>query len=97
MHHLYSDSTEQAAFAALKSRPFLGAGGNPSITNLNEERLLAYRVSREIARAIADGIVNFRLLRRPPAQTRQMPRAANKSILSALFTRRYKDPRMSLP
>lgn len=61
VHHLHSDSTEQAAFAVLKSPSIPSVLVETSfITNPNEERLLGTTAFREkIARAIADGIVNF--------------------------------------
>ncbi|HAV5987057.1 N-acetylmuramoyl-L-alanine amidase AmiA [Serratia bockelmannii] len=61
VHHLHSDSTEQAAFAVLKSPSIPSVLVETSfITNPNEERLLGTTAFREkIARAIADGIINF--------------------------------------
>ncbi|CAI0888057.1 N-acetylmuramoyl-L-alanine amidase AmiA [Serratia entomophila] len=61
VHHLHSDSTEQAAFAVLKSPSIPSVLVETSfITNPNEERLLGTTAFREkIARAIADGVINF--------------------------------------
>ncbi|AOF00405.1 N-acetylmuramoyl-L-alanine amidase [Serratia marcescens] len=61
VHHLHSDSTEQAAFAVLKSPSIPSVLVETSfITNPNEERLLGTTAFREkIARAISDGIINF--------------------------------------
>jgi N-acetylmuramoyl-L-alanine amidase len=61
VHHLHSPSTEQAAFAVLKSPSIPSILVETSfITNPEEERLLGTHAFREkIARAIADGIVNF--------------------------------------
>ncbi|HEI8866610.1 TPA: N-acetylmuramoyl-L-alanine amidase AmiA [Serratia odorifera] len=61
VHHLHSPGTEQAAFAVLKSPSIPSILVETSfITNPEEERLLGTHAFREkIARAIADGIVNF--------------------------------------
>ncbi|GAA3904683.1 N-acetylmuramoyl-L-alanine amidase AmiA [Gibbsiella dentisursi] len=61
VHHLHSPNTEQAAFAVLKSPSIPSVLVETSfITNPDEERLLGTTAFREkIARAIADGVVNF--------------------------------------
>lgn len=61
VHRLHSDSTEQAAFAVLKSPSIPSVLVETSfITNPGEERLLGTTAFREkIARAIADGVINF--------------------------------------
>lgn len=61
VHRLHSDSTEQAAFAVLKSPSIPSVLIETSfITNPGEERLLGTSAFREkIARAIADGVINF--------------------------------------
>ncbi|PVZ82845.1 N-acetylmuramoyl-L-alanine amidase AmiA [Serratia sp. S1B] len=61
VHRLHSDSTEQAAFAVLKSPSIPSILVETSfITNPYEEQLLGTTAFREkIARAIADGVVNF--------------------------------------
>ncbi|CAI1933548.1 N-acetylmuramoyl-L-alanine amidase AmiA [Serratia proteamaculans] len=61
VHHLHSNSTEQAAFAVLKSPSIPSVLVETSfITNPAEERLLGTTAFREkIARAIADGVISF--------------------------------------
>lgn len=61
VHRLHSDSTEQAAFAVLKSPSIPSILVETAfITNPGEERLLGTAAFREkIARAIADGVINF--------------------------------------
>lgn len=61
VHRLHSESTEQAAFAVLKSPSIPSVLIETSfITNPQEERLLGTTVFREkIARAIADGVIGF--------------------------------------
>ena len=61
VHHLHSQSTEQAAFAVLKSPSIPSVLVETSfITNPHEEQLLGTTAFREkIARAIADGILAF--------------------------------------
>jgi N-acetylmuramoyl-L-alanine amidase len=61
VHRLHSDSTEQAAFAVLKSPSIPSVLVETSfITNPAEERLLGTTAFREkIARAIADGVIGF--------------------------------------
>jgi N-acetylmuramoyl-L-alanine amidase len=61
VHHLHSQSTEQAAFAVLKSPSIPSVLVETSfITNHQEEQLLGTRAFRqEIASAIGEGIVNF--------------------------------------
>lgn len=61
VHRLHSDSTEQAAFAVLKSPSIPSILVETSfITNPAEEHLLGTTAFREkIARAIADGVIGF--------------------------------------
>ncbi|MDU6411325.1 MAG: N-acetylmuramoyl-L-alanine amidase AmiA [Yersiniaceae bacterium] len=61
VHHLHSQTTEQAAFAVLKSPSIPSVLVETSfITNHTEEQLLSTpRFRQEIAQAIADGIVSF--------------------------------------
>lgn len=61
VHRLHSGSTEQAAFAVLKSPSIPSILVETSfITNPEEERLLGTSAFREkIARAIADGVIGF--------------------------------------
>lgn len=61
VHRLHSDSTEQAAFAVLKSPSIPSILVETSfITNPYEERLLGTTAFREkIAHAITDGVINF--------------------------------------
>ncbi|WON75773.1 N-acetylmuramoyl-L-alanine amidase AmiA [Serratia sp. UGAL515B_01] len=61
VHHLHSEYTEQAAFAVLKSPSIPSVLIESAfITNPHEERLLGTTAFREkIARAIADGVIDF--------------------------------------
>ncbi|QCR35378.1 N-acetylmuramoyl-L-alanine amidase AmiA [Nissabacter sp. SGAir0207] len=61
VHHLHSKTTEQAAFAVLKSPSIPSVLVETSfITNHTEEQLLSTpRFRQQIAQAIADGIVSF--------------------------------------
>lgn len=95
VHHLHSDSTEQAAFAVLKSPSIPSVLVETSfITNPNEERLLGTTAFREkIARAIADGIVNFFDYFDAHQRKPRWCRARRIRVYSApCSARRYKDP-----